>query len=867
MIILYDANCKDFNNNGIGILKDSLKCEVSEALNGELVLDMEYPITSKYIEFIINENIIKCDAGLEEDQLFRIKHVKPNFDTITIYGEHISYDLADNFLEDVFPQNLNGAACLDWILSHTLDSHNFNSFSDIQTVSSARYVRKNPIEAIVGDLENSFVKLWGGELERNNYTIKMLNRRGNDKGYKIRYRKNLTGLDFTIDNSNIVTKIMPQGYNGLFLPEKYIDSPLINNYPHKKVKVIEFSDVKVKENADEEEGFATAEEAYQELRRLCNLKYSEENIDKPTVNLKVDFVDLSQTTEYQDYTFLESVSMGDTIRVELDYTQVEVRVIKTTYDALLHRYTKLELGEFKANYITDSQKDITNTIRKETDTIETSILLQAKQNATEQLTAALGGYVYKTQNELFIMDTDNPNTAKNVWRWNLNGLGYSKNGINGPYELAMTQDGRIVADFITAGQMDVARIKGLNTLAIVASQIHLEGYTTINAGFAIDEKGNMICNNATINGGSIIVKSYDRKNPNLVIYDKTGKYSASLTNDWLVLKDGKNEIILNCFKDDSNFGCGINIAQSETQNQVSLSVSHYPNDSAEDASCMNLSAGDLSDTTYGHCSVNAQASPKGLTLLSVSRAKGESPNQVSDSVDIYPDNIYVNSKPAIVSHAGVISLGYTYYTNGTDSNCGYLEIVTTNKGTVAASCWKSDGRLKKDIQESKVDALSVINSILHRTFKWKDNDGTEEIGYIAQELENVKSNFVFKVPQRDEDGNILDEVYQIDETKIIPFITKAIQELSSELEEQKAINKFLLKELGLEYKYKLSKTGEKVENLIVDVIKDKIKQYDNQSIKFKEYIQEKREIMRKLVKQDDDSTTIILEEAKDEKNS
>ena len=156
------------------------------------------------------------------------------------------------------------------------------------------------------------------------------------------------------------------------------------------------------------------------------------------------------------------------------------------------------------------------------------------------------------------MDTDNPNTAKKVWRWNLNGLGYSKNGINGPYELAMTQDGRIVADFITTGQMDVARIKGLNTLAIVASQIHLEGYTTINAGFAIDEKGNMICNNATINGGSILVKSYDRKNPNLVIYDREGKYAASLTNDWLTLEDGKNSIMLNCFKvDNNNYGCGV----------------------------------------------------------------------------------------------------------------------------------------------------------------------------------------------------------------------------------------------------------------------------------------------------------------------
>ena len=845
MIILYDANCKDFNNNGIGILKDSLKCEVSEALNGELVLDMEYPITSKYIEFIINENIIKCDAGLEEDQLFRIKYVKPNFDTITIYGEHISYDLADNFLEDVFPQNLNGAACLDWILSHTLDSHNFNSFSDIQTVSSARYVRKNPIEAIVGDLENSFVNLWGGELERNNYTIKMLYRRGNDKGYKIRYRKNLTGLDFTIDNSNIVTKIMPQGYNGLFLPEKYIDSPLINNYPHKKVKVIEFSDVKVKENADEEEGFATAEEAYQELRRLCNLKYSEENIDKPTVNLKVDFVDLSQTTEYQDYTFLESVSMGDTIRVELDYTQVEVRVIKTTYDALLHRYTKLELGEFKANYITDSQKDITNTIRKETDTIETSVLLQAKQNATEQLTAALGGYVYKTQNELFIMDTDNPNTAKKVWRWNLNGLGYSKNGINGPYELAMTQDGRIVADFITAGQMDVARIKGLNTLAIVASQIHLEGYTTINAGFAIDEKGNMTCNNATIKGGTIRLGDGTRENPTFIMQGTDGK-QAWMTTDQFFIEGDLGNINLQC---DSQLG--IFIGGKNNKGNANLIGD-------DDAGMIGI--------THNTPTNGQQRYVDGFVDDNEAWFRVGNNGENKETI-IYPDNIYVNSKPAIVSHAGVISLGYTYYTNGTDSNCGYLEIVTTNKGTVAASCWKSDGRLKKDIQESKVDALSVINSILHRSFKWKDNDGTEEIGYIAQELENVKSNFVFKVPQRDEDGNILDEVYQIDETKIIPFITKAIQELSSELEEQKAINKFLLKELGLEYKYKLSKTGEKVENLIVDALKDKIKQYDNQSIKFKEYIQEKREVMRKLVKQDDDSTTIILEEAKDEKNS
>lgn len=839
MIRLYDANCKDFDNNGIGILKDTIKSEVSETLNGELVLDMEYPVSSKYIEYIVNENIIKCDAGLEDEQLFRIKNVKPDFDIIKIYAEHISYDLADNFLEDVYPQNMNGAECLEWILTHTLYPHNFISFSDIQNAASARYVRKNPIEAIVGDLDNSFVNLWGGELKRNNFLISMLTKRGNNKGYKIKYRKNLTGLDFTIDNSNIITKIMPQGYNGLFLPEKYVDSPYISNYPNPRIKLIEFSDVKVKEKEEDEEGFATQEEAYEELRRLCNLKYSEDNIDKPTVNLKVDFVDLSKTTEYQNYAFLESISMGDTVTVELDYIQVEVRVIKTIYDSLLHRYTKLELGEFNANYITDSQKDLTNTIKKETSNIETSVLEQAKQNATEQLTAAMGGYIYKTQNELFIMDTDNPNTATKVWRWNLNGLGYSKNGINGLYELAMTQDGRIVADFITTGQMDVARIKGLETLAIVASQIHLEGYTTINAGFAIDEKGNMTCNNAKINGGTITLGDGTEDNPSFNIKGTDGK-RAWVRTDQVYLNGTLGSINLQCdsqlgvFVTGKNFKGNAHLIGDDTASMFGISFTRA------DGSQVYIDA--LADEENGFFRVGD--------------------NATGNSCIIYPDKIYIAGKPCIVSHAGVVSLGYTYYTNGTDDNCGYLEITTTDKGTVAASCWQSDGRLKENIKESEISAIDIINSILHRTFKWKDSNGVEEVGYIAQELENVKKSFIIKVPQRDSEGNIIDEVYQINETKIIPYITKSIQELSKELQEQKNINQFLLSKLNLQKEYDLNNPKEN----ITKIISNKIKQYD-ETIKFTKYEENKQVISKKLIKKIEKATNIILEEGKDEKNN
>lgn len=84
-----------------------------------------------------------------------------------------------------------------------------------------------------------------------------------DNGLQIRDKKNLTGYESDLDYSSIVTRIMPEGYEGLFLPEKYVDSPLINYYVSPKIKVIKYDNVKV---GDEEGEFATKELAYAELR-------------------------------------------------------------------------------------------------------------------------------------------------------------------------------------------------------------------------------------------------------------------------------------------------------------------------------------------------------------------------------------------------------------------------------------------------------------------------------------------------------------------------------------------------------------------------------------------------------------------------
>lgn len=85
--------------------------------------------------------------------------------------------------------------------------------------------------------------------------------------------------------------------------------------------------------------------------------------------------------------------------------------------------------------------------------------LRTREYVTGLLTNAMGGYVKTINGEMFIADTDNIENAQKIWRWNLNGLGYSRNGLDGPYETAITMDGKIVADFITTGQLDAGLLR------------------------------------------------------------------------------------------------------------------------------------------------------------------------------------------------------------------------------------------------------------------------------------------------------------------------------------------------------------------------------------------------------------------------
>ena len=385
-----------------------------------------------------------------------------------MYAVHIFYDLADNFLADVAPTNKGGNAAIAWMLERTDFPNDFIGSSDIQTIASARYVRRNFVEALIGS-DNAFVNTWGGKLYRNNKTFAMNINKGVDRGVQIRYKKNMKEINWDIDITGIVTRIYPVGFDGLTIPERYIDSPLINNYIHPIIKKLEFTDIKI----DEDNGITEAI-AQQQLRVAVQDKYNK-GIDKPLINIEIDFLELSKTDEYKAlYQSMERIYLGDFVTAVVPHLNLneKLKVVSATYDVLAQKYIEFELSNNlnkKKNFINN-----TNELIKKLEQVDTTILDTAKNSATSQIINAMGGNVYKTRNELFIMDSEDPSTARKVWRWNINGLGYSSTGISGPYGIAMTADGQIVADFITTGRLNANLIEGYQELLLTVSTMDTE---------------------------------------------------------------------------------------------------------------------------------------------------------------------------------------------------------------------------------------------------------------------------------------------------------------------------------------------------------------------------------------------------------
>lgn len=464
MIRIFDEKETDFSHDGIEILDDiTISCICERELNGTWFLNAEFLRDDDRSNSIENRKILKVPTSMSE-QLFRIVNIKSTKSKITVYAEHIFFDNRHNFIEDTNVVKKDGNNALQQILAGCQYKSNFKGTSTVPTIASARLVRKSLLEALMGDQENSFLNRWGGEIDFNNFDFIIKSQIGENRGVEVTYGHNMQGFEGEVDESGVVTRIMPMGYNGLLLPEKYVDSPLIDNYAFPKIQVVEISSIKVKENEEDEEGYDTEEEAFQAMRNYVSDLYSIQNIDKPSVNIRVNIISLERTDQFKNEIF-ERIYIGDTLKVNLEKYGFDVscRIIGERYDSLNSRYVEVELGDVKSNIlkdVTSMKETIDNILTQLGDNNWESFLEQARDEAAQLIQEGIkNSYVVAKKNEILIMDSENVETARNVIRMNKNGIAFSQTGYSGPYVIGITIDGKINADCITTGILNANLIR------------------------------------------------------------------------------------------------------------------------------------------------------------------------------------------------------------------------------------------------------------------------------------------------------------------------------------------------------------------------------------------------------------------------
>lgn len=372
MIEVYVKGNEDYESNGDMTLTPTT-CEVELTVEGIAELTLEHPIDDLgRWEYLVNDNVIAAPTPYSKKQLFRIYDYTKTETEVTAYARHIFYDSAGEMLVDARPTDKTGQEALDIILSGT----KYKAKTNIKTRSTAYYIRKNIMEAIGGDNENSFINRWGGERMYDNFTVIINDRLGGDYGACAEFGRNMTGIEADISIDDVITRIIPVSYNGHTLEggEPWIDSPLIGSYANPRAAVIKFEDVKLLEDCQEgEEGFSTLELLREELKRRCTKEY-ENGLDKPKVNYKVDLVEVANTEDYKDYKELTTIGIGDDVLTKDRKLKINVtaRCIRLVYDCIEEENAEVELGNFIENYFdkTTSAADIIQKVTREDGTLK-----------------------------------------------------------------------------------------------------------------------------------------------------------------------------------------------------------------------------------------------------------------------------------------------------------------------------------------------------------------------------------------------------------------------------------------------------------------------------------------------------------------
>ena len=560
MIQVYSPGNTDYEVNGDMTLFPD-EAAVHPVLNQEWTAELHHIIDDEgRWKYIVEDAVIKMPS-FNKSQLFRIKKKEKTDSGVTAEMQPIFMDAKDDcFLVDVRPTDKIGQEALDLMTS---PNKKYKASSNINKTSTAYYQTKNLIEALNGEDENSFVSRWGGEIVFDNFTAIINDRAGGDYGVEILYGKNIQqdGFSEEVDTKDVVTRIVPKAFNGRMIEgkEPWIDSPLIDKYPTIRHRVMEFEDIKMREDAqegDEDDGIIicdTQAELKKALTEKCNEQF-DSGIDKPKVSISADLILLEGTDLYEDIKDLVKVSLGDTVHCRHSRLGIvtDARVIELEWDSVKDEIKSVVLGDYQESYI-DNAASMMNRIESAIRSDGTVIGAQVQGiiNGVKAQLKAQSSVAQKQKVRAMLFEDLDPESPT---------FGAMCLGTMG-FEIAAkrTADGRdwdwktfgtgagFFADFIVAGTMLADRIKG-GTLTLggknngdgVAKILDESGKTVVTIDLNGIKTENLGAGGVQVKDGMISIKNQVGKTTAIIHYQDDGVSIQSYGGTLSYIRVGNN---------------------------------------------------------------------------------------------------------------------------------------------------------------------------------------------------------------------------------------------------------------------------------------------------------------------------------------
>ncbi len=539
-IYAYTAIPENLNDNGMALPDWQDLPEINRVLNGVYRFYGNYARDGQYRSYLKKGNFLKAQVEDGSYQYFEIYNIKKNLQSVSVTARHIGFMANKNFIIDSFTANGNGTQIMNNLKAALTFKQRFNYLSNVGTTHQFTAKQVGPIDAIIGSNNGNqnLTGVTGGELEMDNFNLKLVKQIGADNGFRIDFGINLEAIDEDYDDESII--------NSLFLIGGVPD----NDYDQDK-EPITYGFLEIAGVNDSNRRIGKRENSecktVDELKKWGQSLFDKDRIHEPKVTHTISMVALEHTLEYEDmYEELSSLHFGDVVHVRAKEVDIEVteRMVEYTWFPTLGKFKNIVLGNDLSLY-TSTVNNQTQELKQKIDN-RTETLVQNVLNATAWITGNSGGHVVfrpeKAPSEILIMDKNKVATAKRVWRWNLNGLGYSSNGVNGPFELAMTSKGEIVADFIKVGIIDTNVLQTSfnkatgDVLKLVAGALQI--WNNKKKIMELTKKGMEFWN-----GSSHIGTIGTKGNPFPGLADKNGNPVVSDGNSLLLVADNPQKII------------------------------------------------------------------------------------------------------------------------------------------------------------------------------------------------------------------------------------------------------------------------------------------------------------------------------------